>query len=312
MNLKTINRFAVIAAVIAAAARPAGAIGIAVRFVDITLENVSPGDSINLRVFKNLPMIVQNLDHEAGVDIAITAVLASGKEMKEGYVPIPDPNWVKILPDHFHLGPGASSAADVVVTIPNDPKLIGHHYECIIWTHTEQRQNGMRSGVTFQTGLRNRLRMSIGTLGPASLQREKALKKLAEINVNFTISPDNLFVNEVPLGKALELKRDKRVALKVINQGDNPIELKMSVIPADPNIYPQAGYDYAPDPTWLRIDPPLIKVPENSIREARLLLHIPAGAEFHGRKYMFLVKTTLSDDTLPLAYYNMVYVATEP
>ena len=225
----------------------------------------------------------------------------------------PDPNWVKVFPEHFHLGPGASAAADVIVTIPKDPKYIGHHYECIIWTHTEQRdQNAAKGGVVFQTGLRNRLRMSIGTLGPASLQREKALKKLAEINVNFTISPDNIFANDVPLGKALDLKRDKHVSLKVINQGEAPIELKMAVIAPDPNIYPQTGYEYAPDFTWLRVDPGLIKVAENSIREARLVLTIPSKPEFRGKKYMFLVKTTLSDDTLPLAYYNMVYVATEP
>ena len=127
----------------------------------------------------------------------------------------PDPNWVKNISRPFSSWSWSkpARAADVMVTIPNDAKLIGHHYECIIWTHTEQRQNTTRGGVTFQTGLRNRLRMSIGTLGPASLQREKALKKLAEINVNFSISPDSLFVNNAALGNPLELKRDKHATL---------------------------------------------------------------------------------------------------
>ena len=48
---------------------------------------------------------------KSGVDVAISAVLADAKEMKQDYEPIPDPNWIKILPEHFHLGPGASAAA---------------------------------------------------------------------------------------------------------------------------------------------------------------------------------------------------------
>ena len=59
------------------------------RFVDITLENVDPGDVVNLRVLKNLPMIVQNLDHEDGTDIGISVVLANNKELKQDYEPIP-------------------------------------------------------------------------------------------------------------------------------------------------------------------------------------------------------------------------------
>jgi hypothetical protein len=291
---------------------PLWGLGIALRFVDITLENVSPGTSVNLRVLKNLPMVVQNLDHEAGVDVIISAVLPNAKEMKDGYEPIPDPAWVKILPDHFHLGAAASAAADVLLTVPDDPKLIGHHYECIIWARTDRRDAPQNGGVVFQAGLRNRLRVSIGTMGPESLQREKALKKLAEINTDFTISPDNLFANGIPVGKMVDLKRERKASFKIINQADTAIELKISPVQADPNIIPQSGYENAPDPAWLTIEPRQVKVEGNSIKELKLSLRFPDGPQERGKKYMFLIKTTLSDESLPLAYYNMLYISTEP
>ena len=133
---------------------PSWAIGIALRFVDVTLENVQPGASFNLRAIKNLPMVVQNLDHEEGVDIVLESVLPNvkdPKEMKDGYEPIPDPSWVRIFPDHFHLGPHASAASDILVTVPNDPKLIGHHFKCILAARTDKKVNRlMQNGVIIQ------------------------------------------------------------------------------------------------------------------------------------------------------------------
>lgn len=292
---------------------PLWGVGIMLRFVDITLENIQPGDSVNLRVLKNLPLVVLNQgDSPEGIDVAVESVLASGKEMKDGYEPIPDPTWVNFFPSHFHLGPKASASVDVLVSVPNDPKLIGHHYENIVWAHTETKKNATTPAVVFQAGLRTRFRMSIGTMGPASLQKEKALKKLASINANFSIFPDNLFVRDIPVGKQLDIKADRRASFKIINQSDDAVELKVVAAPPDPNIMPQVGYANVPDPKWLDIEPSVIKIPGNAIKEIKLRLTVPDKPEYRNQKYMFLVRTTLSDDSLPLAYNNMLYISTLP
>jgi hypothetical protein len=289
-----------------------GAFGIGSRFADVTLENVDPGVTFNLRVFKNLPMIVLNLDNENGTDIAIETVLADAREMKDGYEPLPTPAWIQIVPDHFHLGPRASASADIVVSIPNDKKLVGHHFEGIIWVHTVHKNRALERGVMFETGLRHRIRLSIGTMGPESLQREKMLQKLATINTNFSISPDNLFVQDVTLGKTVDLRAEKKATIKIINEADEPVKLKMASAPADPNIIPQAGYANVPDPKWLQIEPSVVKVEGNSIKALQLKITIPDKPEYHHQKYMFLIKSTLADESLPLEYNNMLYVTTPP
>ena len=146
--------------------------------------------------------------------------------------------------------------------------------------------------------------MSIGTMGPASLQREKALKKLATINTNFSIAPDSLFVNDaLPVGRAVELKTERRAAFKVINQSDDPVGLHFSAAPPDPNNTPQAGYVDAPDYKWLSVQPGKITISrEIPLKGAELLsLTIPDKPEYRNKKYMFIVQTTLSDESLPLS-----------
>jgi hypothetical protein len=287
--------------------------GIAMRFVDITLEKVEPGVSFNLRTLKNLPLVVVNQDTERPVDILVETVIPDANEMKNGYEPIPNPAWIQIVPNRFRLGPKASAAADVLVTIPEDQKLIGHHYEAIIWAHTETRNRAATAGVMFETGLRTRMRMSIGTMGPESLQREKALKKLATINTNFSITPDNLFVTEpIPVGQKIDLKADRRASIKVINQSDDPVGLRLSSAPPDPNNTPQIGYVDAPDYKWLTVQPGKVDLAGNSIKEMKLSLNVPNKPEYRGKKYMFIIQTTLSDQSLPLAYNNMLYITTAP
>jgi hypothetical protein len=291
----------------------AEAVGLAMRFSDVTLENVPPGTFMNLRTDKNLPMVILNQDDSAPVDVVIEAVSPEAGELKDSYEPIPDPNWIRAVPNRFHLGPKASAATDVILQIPNDPKLIGRHFEVILWVHSDPKKDLLpNGGVLFQVGLRSRFRISVGTPGPEALQREKLLKKLATINTNFSINPDTLYVADLPMGKMIDLKAEKRASFKVVNQGDESVALRFKSVPADPNISPQAGYENAPDPKWLEILTPAMSIPGNSVKEIKTRVHIPDDAKYRGKKYMFLILTTLSDDSLPLEYHNMLYVAVNP
>jgi hypothetical protein len=306
-------RLLLVVGIITGLALPGHSLGIAMRFTDVTLENVEPGASFNLRVIRNLPLVVINQDPVHGADIMVESQIPTDKEMKEGYEPIPDSSWIQVLPTKFHLGPKASASVDVIVNVPTDPKYIGHHYEAILWVHTDANKNALRGGgVLIQAGLRSRFRMSIGTMGPASLQREKKLKKLATINTNFTVNPDSIFVQTIPLGKPIDLRAEKRASLKVVNQSDDPIKLKFQPIESDPNIIPQGDYVYAPDFKWLTVNPQVLLIPGNSIKEIKLTLNIPDQPENRNKKFAFLIRTTLADDDLPLAYNNVLYVTTEP
>src|SRR4051794_37952756 len=131
---KTIRplRFILLGSLLFSALGPApvfGAVAIAMRFVDITLENVPPGAAFSIRSLKNLPLVLVNQDDRAeGIDIGIEINVPEKNEMKEGYEPIPDPSWIRVTPNSYHLGPKASASSDVLINIPDDKALIGKHY----------------------------------------------------------------------------------------------------------------------------------------------------------------------------------------
>jgi len=138
---------------------PAQAIGLAMRFSDVTLENVPPGTVMNLRTDKYLPMVIVNQDDSDPVDVVIEAVTPETRELKDSYEPIPDPNWIRAVPNRFHLGPKASASTDVILQIPNDSKLIGHHYEVVLWVHSDPKSKLLpQGGVLFRVALRSLFR----------------------------------------------------------------------------------------------------------------------------------------------------------
>ena len=117
--------------------------------------------------------------------------------------------------------------------------MLNHHYEAILWAHSDNKNKKLPGGgVLLEVGLRTRIRMSIGTEGPAALQKEKLLKKLATINTNFSVSPDNLYVAGIAAGKSIDLKSDKRASFKVINQSDDSVSLKIKPVRTCPSPCP--------------------------------------------------------------------------
>jgi hypothetical protein len=136
---------------------------------------------------------------------------------------------------------------------------------------------------------------------------------LATINTNFSISPDSVYVTDpIPLGRDVDLKVERHTAMKVINQSDDLVRLHIAAAAADPNNTPQQGYIDAPDYKWMDVSPNIISLPGNSIKEIRLHVKIPDKPENRNKKMMFIVQTTLADESLPLAYNNMLYVTTAP
>src|SRR3989339_1621939 len=95
--------------------------GVTAIFGDFILENLPIGESLNLRALKSVPFIIVNKG-DVPVDGTIEVMVPTQKKLKEGYEPIPDPEWIKVVPNKMRLGPGERGVSDVIINIPNDPK----------------------------------------------------------------------------------------------------------------------------------------------------------------------------------------------
>jgi hypothetical protein len=271
-------------------------IGLMSRFADVVLENMKPG-VYNLRALKNLPYVVSN-PGDLKVDVLIE-VLQPTKTM-EGYEAIPDPGWLQILPNRFTIEPRQNHFSDIVLSIPEDPAYVGRHFQATIWAHT------VDTGMTG-AGVNSRFRFSVGTLGPVSLVKEK--KRKAMMTLDFDLKPESVSVYDVPLGRAVNLKEERRSSLKLTNRADDPLKVKLVSVAWAGELVMPSGYEAAPDPAWLTFKPVVATVKSLTIAEFLPVLKVPDDPSFLGKKYAFLVKAeVISKESVPVEVYSKILV----
>ncbi|OGR82182.1 MAG: hypothetical protein A2901_04315 [Elusimicrobia bacterium RIFCSPLOWO2_01_FULL_54_10] len=257
-------------------------IGLSTRFVDVTLENVPVGRPINLRRLRNMPYTVRNRG-DATIEVKADVVLPRTAEIMDGYQSIPDPTWIQVIPDRFTIPPGQTAYAELVIQIPDKPEFIGKHYQVTIWAHS------MNRGL-YSAGTESRLRFSSGP-GPETLKEEA--KQSAMMTMDFDITPPEIYVNGVEPGKKLNLNDLVQKKMKVTNRAETPIRLKFTSVPWVSGVLMPSGYEAAPDPSWLTLNPNDETIKAERINTINPILEIPAGDEHRGKRYAFLIKTDI-------------------
>jgi hypothetical protein len=276
------TRMALAAAVLAAAGAPAGAtIGLAARFGDVILENADVGRTYNLRESVKVPFGIENRGDEE-TEIVVEFLPPRKQDLSAGYEPIPDPSWFKALPAKMVIGPRSIGFFDLLMTVPDDPKLKGRHFQAVV--------KGRMTGGFLALAVENKIRFSIGP-GPAALEAEK--KKKAMQKLDFDVNPQSVYVTAVPLGVEFDVKKEQGKALRVANYDAAPLALSFSAAAWDSREQPPEGYEPIPDPSWLTFRSAKVKVAGGAIGQVQLVLKIPNNDKHRGKKYAVLVKTGL-------------------
>lgn len=258
------------------------AIGISTRFVDVTLEYVPVGRPVNLRKLRNIPYTVRNRG-DAAMEVKAEVGIPPKYDLIEGYEAIPDPTWIQVIPDRFTIPPGQTAYAEIVIQIPDKPEYIGKHYQTKIWAHS------VNKGL-YSAGAESRFRFSTGP-GPETLKQEA--KDKAMLTMDFEITPPEIYVSGLEPGKNYKINNLVQKKLKVVNRAETSIRLKFKSVPWVSEVLMPAGYEAAPDPSWLTVSPDDKIIKGERIETIDPILTIPPGDEHRGKRYAFLVKTEI-------------------
>jgi hypothetical protein len=276
-------------------------LGLAVRFPEIEMENVSPGSVINVRQIRGVPYVVINgSDHAIDVKVDPEIPVPGPAGSKLDFEPVPNPEWLKIVPNHFKLGPGDIGSAEVILSVPDDPKLVGRHFQVNIHAGSDGAEE-------IAVGINSFIRFTVGALGPSSAKKEKNRMVLSALDLDMTPSVHRL--ENVPLGKTVSLKELKNILLKVTNRGNDPIKLMLTSVRTD-NTQKETGWD-VPDPAWLKISSPHMKIKPDQIKGTDFTLTIPDVPENKGKKFLFLIQAEMDGYDFPLSVSSRVFVITE-
>ena len=239
--------------------------GLGTQFTDVIMEGLELGQTYNIRELRGMPYTVKNVG-DSDLEIQIAVTIPNEKNLKDGYEPIPDPNWIRLSPERHRIPARGMAFSDVIISIPNDPEFKGRHFQAFIWAHT------VETGI-LGTGVQSRIRFSVGT-GPEGLKEEKRRKQM--VDLNFNIWPSSLYVIRAKAGGKYNIKSNENKSLKITNRSDKPLELVLKSVPwgKQKATLPE-GYKPAEKPEWLKFKPKRVKIKPFRVKEVKLSLEIP-------------------------------------
>lgn len=284
--MKRTMRGALAAAAVAAAlgvSEAAAAIGLSSQFVNVAMENLEPGKSYNLLELRGLPYTVKNRG-DGPVEVLVEIQPPTTAEVLAPYEPIPDPTWVSVSPGRMRLEAGEPGFAALTISIPDDPKLVGRHFQGQIWAHT------VNTGL-LAAGVRSNVRFSIGK-GPETLEDEA--KEKAMVSLNYDLWPAALYVKKAKVG-AYDPQKEEGRQFVLTNRAEETLELVASAVPWERLALP-AGYEAPKDLSWVKVEPSTVKVDPVSLERVRLKLDVPEA--YKGKKLAFLIQLALPIGTV--------------
>jgi len=271
-------------------------------FGEVVMENLRLGETYNTREMVNLPLMITNYSEEK-LTVRLTVKKPQPVELREGYEPIPDIDWIELSADRMEIEPGGQGAADVIIHVPNDEQYAKKRYQVLI------ESVGAGKG-SISLGIEHRLLFSIAPTEAQVKEDEREVKLLA--NLNYTVLPPKIMLYDFKVGRKQDLAKLTGKTFKIINPNDEDYRYRVSSMAIkESKVTSSPGYEDCPDPSFLTFSESEVDVPANMVRVVKLFLNIPDKKEYRGKKYMFLIQTELLGQGIPVGQYNRVYVITE-
>jgi len=279
--------------------------GLSTKFGEVRLSNLKIGQTYGMRELVNFPLQVVNTSDFA-VELKIDVLVPKSSEAKEGYEPIPDASWIEMEKDSFILEPGQTAISDVLIKIPDDEKYFGKGFEVNLWSHT------VGKGKMIAVGLNSRLLFSIARERATAEEISKKKKRKLVGNVNFSLVPHRFVLQNVEVGKKVNIEKMFNEVLKVVNPNNEKLTIKLySMSLREAELTPDAGFTACPDPSFLSFSDKKFTVKGNSIKLVKMHLNFPDRNEYKGKKYLFIISARIEGQEVPVEVFARVYVTTK-
>lgn len=278
--------------------------GLKTYFGEVVVENLWIGQIYNLRDLINLPLEVVNTS-DYPVDLEIELEYPSGRPLRDGYEPIPNLDWIKLTKTYFTVAPGGSAITDVIVSIPDDEKYLGKKYQVNIWSHMVPGKRAIAAG------LLSRLLITIAPERKAGKVIPPEKRKKIISNIDFYLTPPNIIVRGVKVGKKVDLEKFIGQTLKIMNPNDKAFTYRLRVKRVKDSLAVlKRGFEDAPDPSFLTMDTTEVKADPLTIKEVKMFLDFPKEERYKGKNYMFVISVEVLGQEIKFSRYAKLFVFT--
>ena len=276
--------------------------GLSTQLGEVVVENLQIGQTYNLKELANLRLIVTNTS-DYGVDLRMDVLLPDSSELRKGAEPIPDTSWVSLSQTLFELGPNEKATSDIILSIPEDKRYLGKKFQVTIWSHT---LGGKGSGMFLAYGLKTRFIFTTDTVKAA----KNEVVTVSDASVNFTLQPEEIFLDDVELGRTYDLDRKAGLVLEITNPGDREQTFELrSLTVGNSAATLTKEYQDAPDASYLRFSENRFVLPPAGTKTVKMYLEFPPEKEYRGKKYMFVIHALSVDQKVTTGVYSRLYAS---
>jgi hypothetical protein len=276
--------------------------GLSTQLGEAVIENLQIGQTYNLQQLANLRLIVTNTS-DYGVDLRMDIILPDSSELKNGSKPIPDTSWVKLSQNLFKLAPNEKASSDIIVSIPDEDQYLGKKYQVTIWSHT---LGGSGSGMFLAYGLKTRIIFTIDTVKAA---KSEAITS-SDASVSFTLKPEEIFLDNVELGKIYDVKKKKGLVLKITNPSEHEQTFNLQSLTVGNSVATLTKeYEDAPDASYLKFSDSSFVLPPKGTKTIKMYLKFPPEKEYSGKKYMFVIHAFTVNKKVSTGVYSRLYAS---
>ena len=276
--------------------------GLSTQLGEVVIENLQIGQTYNLKELANLRIIVTNTG-DYSVDLRMDILLPDSSELRKGAEPIPDTSWVRLSQNVFVLGPDEKATSDIILSIPEDDKYLGEKYQVTIWSHT---LGGKGTGMFLAYGLKTRIIFTTDTVKATKSE----VVTSSEASANFTLKPEEIFLDNVEIGKIYDVDKQAGLALRITNPSEHEQTFMLqSLTVGNSAATLTQGYEDAPRASYLRFSENNFVVPPGGAKTIKMYLEFPAEEDYSGKRYMFVIHALTVDEKVTTGVYSRLYAS---
>ncbi|MBI3553003.1 MAG: hypothetical protein HY077_10855 [Elusimicrobia bacterium] len=278
---RTPERAILLLAACAVAGPPAWGLALRNSSAERVVAGLNPGGHYTLEELQHEPLSVVNSGDE-GAAVAMSVAAPRAGELNDGFEPIPDPGWIRLLHGAFSLRPGDEGRSNAVIAIPDDKRLRGGQFQAQ-WLSRAVSQSGLK------LDLKSKLLL---ILAPDEREIEEARGKVEKgPGTDFQLGRSDERADGVALGRTVDLKRERGVSIKLVNLGERKATFALTPVFEEEGGAPRReGFERSPNPQFLKAERRVVEVGASGVGEARLSLDIPDQPRYRGKSWLFTVK----------------------
>ncbi len=261
-------------------------------YAEILVQNLQIGQTYSMINLVNLPLEIAN-NGDAPATVEINVFKPSPGKTKPGFEPIPDTSWITIAPKQVTIAAHAVYDTDVKISIPKDKALLGKKFHADLHVRTLPEGKSM---MMIALAVQGRFLFTIAPVEQETTAPEK-------VNLNFSVKPGRIVLDQVPLGRAVAVKAEKGHPVTIKNSSAE--ELTIFVKSLDPRqtiTRIEEGYQACPDPNFITCPQGELQLKGKSEKALELKLRIPDQPAYRGKHYQFIVAVSTGEQTSGIRY----------